>query len=230
MPDNALTGNDNYSSATSLPIYATMASNVLIANLPQLIVSMLYLLYNDLFTRIQISREWTSYYQKHLPLRVSSPSGVQRSTPYLQLPLWWTVPLLTLMTALHWMISQSIFYALVETRIDPGDVTTDQTSYFSVNGVGWSPLGLMISAIIGAALIVLLWLASCCIRLPNGMPVVRSCSAAISAACHGPSWDIGASQKLLAWGVVGSGVREDTEHAAFSSGETQPLREGVVYT
>jgi hypothetical protein len=121
----------------------------------------------------------------------------------------------------------SIFYALVLSvnySVDGGP--TD----FTVDGVGWSPLGLIISIAIGAALVLLLWLVCFLSKIPGGMPVARSCSAAISAACHGPEWDEEVPQKLLAWGVVGRGVAEGTQHTAFSSGDVQPLSEGGIYT
>jgi hypothetical protein len=218
---------DSTDSSSGQQIYSSLGANVLIANLPQLIVSALYLLYNDLLTRLRLSIEWASFYLTAHPLRVSVPQGLQRSTGFLQLPLWLNVPLLAMMACLHWAISQSIFYALVlSVNYSVNDVPTD----FTVDGVGWSPLGLIISIAIGAALVLLLWLVCFLSKIPGGMPVARSCSAAISAACHGPEWDEEAPQKLLAWGVVGRGVAEGTQHAAFSSGDVQPLSEGGIYT
>jgi hypothetical protein len=61
------------------------------------------------------------------------------------------------------------------------------------------------------------------------MPIVRSCSAAISAACHGPGWDVNASMKALSYGSVEGRSADGTEHVAFCSGETRPLRDGRVY-
>jgi hypothetical protein len=214
-------------SSSGQQIYSSLGANVLIANLPQLIVSALYLLYNDLLTRLRLSVEWASFYLTAHPLRVSVPKGLQRSTGFLQLPLWLTVPLLAMMACLHWAISQSIFYTLIKSvNYSVNDVATD----FTVDGVGWSPLGLIISIAIGAALVFLLWLVCFLLKIPGGMPVARSCSAAISAACHGPEWDEEAPQKLLAWGVVSRGVAEGTLHTAFSSGDVQPLSEGGIYT
>lgn len=75
-----------------------------VANMPQLVVSLLYILYNDLFTRMATAREWSLLYREDgakMPLRVSRPTGLQRSTGFLQLPFWWAVPIMTVMTLLH---------------------------------------------------------------------------------------------------------------------------------
>jgi hypothetical protein len=67
-------------------------------------------------------------------------------------------------------------------------------------------------------------------KSPGGMPVTQSCSAAISAACHGPEWEERAPQRLLPWGVVSRGAAEATHDAAFSSGYVQTLNEQCIYT
>jgi len=141
-----------------------------------------------------------------------------------------------MMTVLHWMISQSIFYTLIKEQGYSWEGVPDlaaaglssEGERFSVNGVGWSPLGIIISIIVGGAMVLLVWLVGFLGRLPEGMPVVRSCSAAISAACHRLEWDADAPRKNIAWGVVKPG-EDGTEHAAFSSGEVGLTREGVVY-
>ena len=91
----------------------SLPTDVFVANTPQLLISMLYLLYNDLFTRMQLAKEWLSYGKQHKSLRVTNPIGEQRSTRFLQLPFWYTVPLVVVMIILHWLVSQSIFLALV---------------------------------------------------------------------------------------------------------------------
>lgn len=227
--EQTLGGNQDPSYSGRL-VYSSLGPEVILVNLPQLVISALYLLYNDCLTRLRLSVEWASFYLRARPLRVSDPRGLQRSTRFLQLPLWLTVPLLATMAGLHWAISQSIFYTLVK-QVDYGTTDGDAVTFdFTVDGVGYSPLGIIICIAIVAALLVPLWSACFFLKIPGGMPVARSCSAAISAACHGPEWDVGAPLKLLAWGVVGTGVAEGTQHAAFSSADVQPLTEGGVYT
>lgn len=202
-----------------------MLVSVIIANTPQLIVSVLYLLYNDLLTRIRLAVEWSSFHLTKQTLRVSNPEGEQRSTPFLELPLSWTIPTLTLMTCLHWMISQSIFYSVFKYHKWHGsswDVIFD-------GGVAWSPFAIIISIVIGGVMLLGLWFVALFVKLPGEVPIVRSCSAAISAACHGPEWDMNASMNALSYGSVEDSSVNRTEHAAFCSGETRPLKQGVVY-
>lgn len=60
---------------------------ILLANLPQTIISFLYLTYNDLFTCMLVAKEWNQFAHKRKTLRVSYPVvEEQRSTFWLQLP------------------------------------------------------------------------------------------------------------------------------------------------
>ncbi|QIX01275.1 hypothetical protein AMS68_006792 [Peltaster fructicola] len=100
-----------------LPNYETPQSligAILIANLPQFILSIAYVLYNGLFSIMHLSHEWSRYAVEKLPLRVTTPTGAQKSTHWLQLPLQYSIPLLTTTTVLHWVISEAIFIARVE--------------------------------------------------------------------------------------------------------------------
>ncbi|RSL56726.1 hypothetical protein CEP53_006717 [Fusarium sp. AF-6] len=83
---------------------------VLIANLPQLILSLLYTALNGMWTAMLVGVEWNTYGQEHKGLRTSSPVGNQRRTYWLSLPLRYGLPLLAGSAALHWLISQSIFF------------------------------------------------------------------------------------------------------------------------
>lgn len=60
---------------------------VLIANLPQLILSLLYTALNGMWTAMLVGVEWNTYGQEHKGLRTSSPVGSQRRTYWLSLPL-----------------------------------------------------------------------------------------------------------------------------------------------
>ena len=58
----------------------------LFANLPQGILSFLYLTYNGLFSCMLGVHEWSRFARFRKSLRVTAPEGSQRSTYYLQLP------------------------------------------------------------------------------------------------------------------------------------------------
>jgi len=59
---------------------------VLLANSPQVMLSVLYLFYNSILTSMLLEREWNSLGVKRQALRVSNPKGKQLSTHFLSLP------------------------------------------------------------------------------------------------------------------------------------------------
>lgn len=61
-------------------------STVLLANIPQLPVSVAYFLYNNLLTNMLLAAEYDDYAMQRKTLRVSWPRGSQRSTYHLSLP------------------------------------------------------------------------------------------------------------------------------------------------
>ena len=66
-------------------------------------------------------------------------------------------------------------------------------------------------------------------KYKKNMPIVSSCSIAISAACHRRLEDVDAAKLPLMWGVVET--RDDgTGHASFSSKDVEPLAPGHFYT
>ena len=68
-----------------------LIAKVLFANLPQGILSFLYLTYNGLYSCMLGAHEWSLFAAQRRGLRVTSPVGKQRSTYYLQLPYWYAV-------------------------------------------------------------------------------------------------------------------------------------------
>jgi hypothetical protein len=68
-----------------------LIATTLFANLPQGILSFLYLTYNGLFTCMLGSYEWSRFARFRKPLRVTAPIESQRSTYYLQLPYTYAI-------------------------------------------------------------------------------------------------------------------------------------------
>lgn len=77
-------------------------SCVVTANLPQLLLSLSYFVYNSLYTRICTEKEWNSYGTDYLPLRVTRPQGQQ-------LPYQYSVPLIVVSIFLHWLSRMRYF-------------------------------------------------------------------------------------------------------------------------
>lgn len=210
---------------------SSFAPLVLLANLPQLLISLLYVLYNDLITRQSACREWSAFARGPKCLRVSRPRGSQHGTHFLSLPLKLAIPLITTMTILHWLVSRSIFLVYI-TGFDYAMGGARPVPLGAIMlALGWSPLALIISLIVGGLLILVLWISGLAFRYGTGIPLTRGCSVAISAACHPPEWDSDAAEKPIRYGVVSDLGEEGVQirHVSFSSGTVQPLRRGEEY-
>lgn len=195
--------------------------NVLIANLPQLIVSFLLLTYNGLFTGMLLADEWNGYAHERKPLRVTDPNGTQRSTYRLQLPYKYGIPLLIVSAVLHWLVSQSLFLV----NVTKYDANGQETTKYSVLPLGYSCIAIITVILLGAVMILLGLLNG--FRRYQGMPLAGSCSAAISAACHRPEEDVDAATKPVMWGVVSS--KNGVGHCCFTSFEVSPPVHGELY-
>jgi len=68
-----------------------LIATTLFANLPQGILSFLYLTYNGLFSCMFGALEWSHFGRFRKPLRVTAPEGSQRTTYYLQLPYTYAI-------------------------------------------------------------------------------------------------------------------------------------------
>ena len=77
--------------------------NVLVANLPQVVFSCLFLTYFRLY--MLLADEWNGCAHERKPLRVTRPSGAQRSIYRLQLPHKYGLPSMIVSATLHWLVS-----------------------------------------------------------------------------------------------------------------------------
>ncbi|KAJ4336044.1 hypothetical protein N0V95_008728, partial [Ascochyta clinopodiicola] len=98
-----VTGNNLLSMNTSLH------GGILLANLPQALLSYIYLTFNALYTNMFVGQEWSSYKDKRRPLRVTAPIGEQRDTYWLNVPFRYSVPMTVVSGTFHWLASQSLF-------------------------------------------------------------------------------------------------------------------------
>jgi hypothetical protein len=219
---------------------AAIVAATLIANTPQLILSFLYITLNGLVTSMFVAREWSSYALTRKALRVSSPTGAQRGTYFLQLPYRVAVPLIALSSLLHWLVSQSIFLAVVSTY-NPDGVLANA---IAVVTCGFSPVAMIFCTVVGAVLLAAV-VGMGYLRFESAMPVAGSCSVAIAAACHVRDGERG-MKELLQWGEVHMDVEEEEDgggrdmgtetereeeigHCAFSSGLVRTPIVGRLY-
>ena len=153
--------------------------NVLLANVPHLILSLIYFVINGVCTTMVLSLEWDAFAHSRKPLRVSYPKPGQQSTYFLELPYRYSVPLLIVSMLLHWLVSESIFLAKISKYNKKGELIDENV----VSTCGYSPLGILLTITFAAVVLAAILLMGFR-RLRPGIPVAGSCSAAISAACH----------------------------------------------
>ncbi|CAK1362375.1 unnamed protein product [Cercospora beticola] len=197
---------------------------IILANVPQLICSILYMAYNGLFTSMLLGAEWSSYYLRYKPLRVSRPTGQQRSTYYLQLPLRYSILLLIASTTLHWLISQSFFLSRIVVyregvAIDPPGQEQSR--------VAFSCLPILIVIILGS-LMILVAIGFGQRKLKMGsMPFVGSDSRKIQQACIAMRGDEGLEEKPIAWGEVDVDLEQDQQAVVYVDGAALSERKKV---
>ena len=197
-----------------------------LTNIPQLLLSFLFLTYNSLFTCMLLSKEWMGYASMHTALRVTHAKGEQRSKWRLQLPYHYGIPLMVLSALLHWLISLSLFLARVAMFDRKGQEDTGE----SVNTVGYSVKPIIVTVIIGSAAL-LFGVGTGLRRYNSGMPLAGSCSAAISAACHVTNNEDGSTtvEKAVRWGAVERKSEEDVGHCSFTARQAEAPVKGQLY-
>ncbi|KAH0371675.1 hypothetical protein KCU65_g1827, partial [Aureobasidium melanogenum] len=204
----------------------SLLENVLLTNTPQLAISFVYVFYNNCLTRMMLGQEYSDFARHRKPLRVSRPEGEQRSTYRPQLPYRYSIPLMTTMAVLHWLVARSIFLVEIE-MFDYDGIAISQW----VSACGFSSMAIVLSLFV-SGIIILALLANGARKLESGMPLASSCSLAITAACHTGPGDEDARLLPLKYGVViaeESSSDSEYEHACFSSKEVTPLVEGHLY-
>ncbi|KAL7896164.1 hypothetical protein HDV63DRAFT_398161 [Trichoderma sp. SZMC 28014] len=180
-------------------------ANIVVANSLQLIVSFLYLFYNNILTRQLVADEWTRYLRPDgkKTLRVSSPTGMQRSSYFLSLPWKYATPLIGLSILLHWLISQGIF--LIQTTTFGPGANGERYPEYDTTSRGFSLLGAILGGGVGAAMIVALVLNSV-IRsyenIPPQFQLMGYNSSAIEAMCDRPEDDSEAYMFPISIGLV----------------------------
>ncbi len=125
---------------------------------------------------------------------------------------------------LHWLMSQSLFLALVTVYDDSGDLD----EYNSISTVGYSCISIFCALILGS-IAVLGGILNGFRRYNDCIPLVGSCSAAISAACHRPPDDSAAYLNPVQWGVVQGDMGATAEHCSFSGWEVGIPVKGRMY-
>lgn len=184
-----------------------------IANSPQLLLSVIFLYFNNMFTSMALAYEWGQFGTHRKGLRVTKPKGEQRETYFLQLPLKIGVPLNALSGLLHWLASQMLFVVRIDRRNRDGVLVPD--SSLAACGFSSSALLALLLVLIGLSVLTsVLGFRT----LDAHIPFVGTCSWAISAACHPNSNEAEPALGRLKWGSISERGDETAGHCCFSSG------------
>lgn len=193
----------------------SLASNILLANLPQFILSLLYLSYNTIYTCQLVESEWNEFALRRKPLRVTQPVRGQVSTYYLGLPYSYGVPLLIISILLHWMFSRSIFLVKIKFIDYLGRSGSEMRVPEDITQCGYSPIAIIFSMIL-ACIVLLVGILNGFRRYHTGIPFAGMCSAVISAACHPHLDEVSdAAFEPIQWGVISQ--HDGIGHCSFSS-------------
>jgi hypothetical protein len=198
----------------------TTARLAFIANSPQLLLSVVYLFFNNLFTSMALAYEWGQFGILRKGLRVSRPRGKQRETYFLQLPLKVGVPLNALSGLLHWLASQMLFASRIDRRNRDGVLNPNS----SLAACGFSSTALLALLFVLLALSVLVSVLGFRISTAH-IPFAGSCSWVISAACHPNPDEAEPALGRVKWGSISEGgsAAGAVGHCSFSSGRvTRP--------
>ncbi|KAL9562689.1 hypothetical protein ACKAV7_013253 [Fusarium commune] len=204
---------------------ASLLGLTMIANTPQLLLSLCYMTLNGLITRMLAEFEWASYGTDFKALRVTSPRGGQRSAYRLQLPYRWSIPLLAISSILHWVYSNCFYlsnYEFYDPMIPYEILEVDRGLQFSSVAI---LIGFSISVVIALSPMILEKR-----HLPGQMVLGGSTSKVISAACH--CIPVSSSQATRKSGTVTVHPLEMSENVGYPLElmATMKLRWGDVST
>ncbi|OJD27458.1 hypothetical protein ACJ73_01148 [Blastomyces percursus] len=181
-------------------------SLMLLANTPQLVISISYFLYNNLLTSMLLAVEYNGYALHRSYLRVTKPQGRQRSELYISLPYKYGLPLIVAFVVLHWLASQSLFLMQEIPYYADGKLADN----YIVNSLGFAPVPMIVVVALGSLMLIVVFGLSIR-RFGSRMPLAGNCSAGISAACHPPEDDRDAAFRPVMWGEVVITTPQDLE-------------------
>jgi len=173
----------------------------LLANIPQVFLAAIYLVFNGLIVAMFTAQDWHKFGVKSQTLMVSSPRYRQRGTWIFGAPVLYGVIFLALQAVLHWLCSQSLFLIQIDiVNIEGQDNTATTTLH---TNCGYSSIAGIFTLIIGMFIPVsALFLGLRKLHGSPGPPLVSTCSTAISAACHPRHlWEDGMWNGELRWGA-----------------------------
>ena len=154
---------------------SNIAFAILLANLPQCLISLLNLFYNNVITSLATADEWNRFAYHQKTLRITSPTGDQCSIHHLQLPYKYGVLLLACAFITHFLISQSVYFVRVAVYdVDDKHVPQDD---FSATATAY--ILLLLVLLFGSMAVTFNIVSEFCLQ-SSGLPLAGCCSAVIA--------------------------------------------------
>jgi hypothetical protein len=207
---------------------------LIVANIPQLGISILYVVYTGIWGKLAVTREFDNLAKSRKGLRVSNRTyGRQRASHFLTLPIRYAVPLMACSATMHWLCSQSLFLVRFDGIRSNGELDEkDRMARLGYNVTGMlSLIGVLIAMMVATMCVASLR------RLST--PLGETCmSCVISAACHVRQERPQPWLHKLQWGDVGASSqgpvgeeegRYNVRGCGFTTGGVQPLMVGERY-
>ncbi|KAH9898808.1 hypothetical protein F4778DRAFT_782912 [Xylariomycetidae sp. FL2044] len=205
--------------------------NILVSNVPQVFFSILYLAYNDLYSKIHMAADFNEHSKRAMGLRVTEkPRGAQLETHFFHLPIHWALPVMGTSSLLHWLTSQGLFPVRIDGVNNAGVVDPDD----QLSRLGYNSRA--IASIVGIMVLIAVVTAGLCWfrKFDVGLGEAGN-SLVISSACHPPrGWNATGdmSAREVSWGDVPSDefrAREGIRHCSFAPTPPRNLLIGAYY-
>jgi len=188
---------------------------VIMANIPQICISIAYLLFNNQISRLWLEREWRSFYLKRKLPRTGVESGPgTRSSRWLQLPYMLSGLLIAVSICLHWLASQAVF--LVESY---------QVAFQGMTIILYvMPLPAIVLACVWTALVLTITIIY---FLPQRSPMPVMCGSArvVLASCYSL---VELPEDGIMWGDIT--ISGSSKRKAGFSWTAGAIREGELYS
>ncbi|KAH0028363.1 hypothetical protein KCU78_g3659, partial [Aureobasidium melanogenum] len=174
--------NDELSNYQPLSLRTPTSTRGLLANLTglgsiHLVISVTYLFYNHIWSRMFVAAELNAFVKTRTPLRVTLPAQGAQSTYYLSIKPHLSTLLIISLILIHFFATRALNVVAIQTYDIMGQYSHQRITY------GTSAFSAIIALVLGFVMLCVLAFGMER-KLHAGMPVLGTCSIAISAACH----------------------------------------------
>ena len=214
--------------------HTSYISGAVLANLPQLGLSALYLTHNNFITRLCTALEFRGYTLRRRGLRVSAPTKgtAQRESHFLSVPLRWSLLNIAVFVILHTVMSQTLFLHRVYALYPNSFTNPDDIGRYLVSMIGFSPLSSFVLSLLLSLLVIIIIVIGCW-TVDWRFPDTTGSSWKLATTCNPPKGSMNTHEQEVRWGVTQKHKEDGSVQCSFSSLAVRPPVKGepvVVYT